>query len=150
MGEAWQEYMENWELHDEQYISADEWNWQHGEDALKTQKEQDWFPYPSNLMLRCHPRVYNKESEGSHNLWPNWEKGYACQVYDRTETDEGELTYTVHVYHEEIDEAVTRHDVNREFIIMIDMPYTTAWHRSEAFRQIIGIPDDIFQMLGET
>lgn len=143
--QAWQDYVENWEPLDEGYTSAAQWNWEHGEDLLLTQTQQEWaYPLPFNLMLRCHPTVYSEEFQDTDKLWPSWKKGHPCQVYARTETEEGEFTYTVHLYHEEYDEAVTRHEVKRDLIAMIDGPYTTDWHRRDAFRHYIGIPDEMF------
>jgi hypothetical protein len=145
--EAWEEFLEDWQPLGGQ--SAAHWNFVNGEEPLRSKKEQDWRPYPPNLELRCHPSVFFgdyidlQQEDDEEELWPNHEKGRAlvCEVHSWN-IDEDD-TYTVHVFHPEYDQAITRRHVARSMIQMVDRAYTTDWHRRDAFRHWISLPDEL-------
>ena len=149
--ETWEEHYEEWEPTDEDefYISAAQWNKRNAKHVLRTEKEQEINRYPPNLMMRCHPFVYDENSRRSikaknaKELWPSWEKGHPCQVFSRTQTDDGKYVYTVQLFQEDHNEAVTRRRVERRLIAMIDQPFTTNLHMLGRFRHYIGIPDEM-------
>lgn len=149
--EAWMEYLEEWEPVQGGGMSAQHWNFANRDEVLLDMKEQDWKIYPNNLKMHCHPSVFFGEYEQLQQrgitleqLWPNDEKGLVCDIHSRQlHAASGRITYTVHVFHPEYQIAVTRRGVTREFVTMIDRPYTLDCHRRDAFRHWIGIPDDI-------
>jgi hypothetical protein len=143
---ALQRHVENWKpsKQDQSYISASEWNKRLGNSILRTKREQEKDPYPSNLLLRCHPilpqgnwRAYPLSSKGIP--WKEGHIGYSCQVISRKEGGP-DPTYTVYM----AEKNETRDDVPRHLLKMMDAPHSTDWHRREAFRHWIGIPDDKF------
>ena len=151
--QAWQEHVANWHPTDKdfEYVSATFWNREHANEKILTAVEQRSDPYPENLLLRCHPNTWNDGEYRSFEwsiedyydrdvLWPSYEKGNYCNVYDRI-VENGDTVYTVEVWDEYEYESRVREDVPREMLSMIDKPYSTDWHKQGVFRHYIGIPD---------
>jgi hypothetical protein len=95
---AWKEHVANRNPSDEDkaYMSARQWNKKHANDVLRTLQEQQNNPYPSNLVLRCHPVLGRTDWYSFYNRvpWKASHHGHACSVLNRTD-ESGSATYTV-------------------------------------------------------
>jgi len=149
--EKWNGFVKDWQSRNrddsfEQYISAADFNTRHEKAPLLTIEEQLLNPYPDNLSTRCHSlvEISNQAFLGDVSKLSNWyawggNLGYACDVLKRNPNNE---SYWVNI---ETSEKVWKQITNvpRQAIKFADNPYTTDLHMIGAFRQPIGIPDDI-------
>jgi len=151
--EAWQMHVANWKPtnKDRAYTSATQWNKEHADETIRTQEEQQYDPYPPNLLLHCSSLLFSstytpqKSKPQRQNIWKSNDKGNECQILGRVPGEDGAMpTYIVQVIDPEGKVNHTQHDIPRNFIRMVDAPYSTDWHRQDAFRHWIGIPDDMF------
>eukprot|EP00536_Pseudo-nitzschia_multiseries_P002403 jgi/Psemu1/251606/estExt_Genewise1Plus.C_320007 len=151
----WNQLHELWQSYDrehlESYQSATEFNAIHGNDYLLTPDElESSNPYPDNLSLRCHCRleeyetVFDGDASEVFSNWHHWKgdnTGYPCHVVGRSADH---FTYDVQFMTEEDSaEPRTVSNVPREAIKFFDNPYTTDLHMVGAFRQPLGIPDEL-------
>jgi hypothetical protein len=152
---AWDEHVKAWEAvtDREEYISAAQFNELYAERPLRTHEEQSEFPYPENLRINCHPALVNAEFEEMEHFghaldfiekvgWKPEYTGFECDIWKRNDTTG---TYEVSINYEQDGEIhkLRRRDAPRTAIRLVDVPYTTDLHLHHAFRQPIGIPDDI-------
>lgn len=157
--EAYAQHVQNWDTPYEysDYISATTWNQQNKrQDILKTPAELEIEPNPPSLQLRCHGGLTSAWGYKYHALkWDNDpdkynpEYGHVCQVLDRKEGKQGEITYDVlitEIIDDDDGETVEyeRRNVPRNCMKWFDKPESTDMHLPNAFRYPIGIPDDIF------
>jgi SET domain len=161
--QAWQDHVKKWEPSedDRAYISATQWNreneafelWDQTTTMARQQQQQvpPLPPYPPNLLMRCDEEIFeedqswyyrNNNKERSRKVWPSWDKGHECKILERTQEEDGTVTYTVEVTNTK-GKKVIREGVPRDLIAMVDAPYTTDWHMRSAFRHYIGIPDEM-------
>jgi len=152
--EKWNELRDQWQNFDradlESYKSAREYNLIHENDYLLTLDElHEYNPYPDNLFTRCHGRlddytnVFNGTVEDLYDWYNNYgdNTGFPCEILERSEDNQ---YYNVqYVTHEEGAAPKTISPVPREAIKFFDKPYTTDIHMVGAFRQPIGMPDDM-------
>lgn len=162
----WNSLKEDWQTFDrtflDNYVSATEYNDLYANDPLYTSEELLSFnPHPDNLSLRCHflldsddyttaEGIFLYDSEKTEELAHNWQDwigdntGVACEVLQRLEYDAAPNRYVVRFERKE-ENNVFRivSNVPREAIKFFDNPYTTDMHMLGAFRQPIGIPDDM-------
>lgn len=151
--ESWRRHMINWKPlpSARSYVSAHDFNIIVAKAPLRTEQEQNWDPYPSNLQLRCHPSILNEGwresmSDSVIQVWPLDEIGYSCRVLRRTYEDNADL-YEVLVLQSHDAGNATQHNrsgVPRHAMSFFDRPHTTDMHLRNAFRFPIMIPDDIF------
>jgi SET domain len=156
------------------YVSAQLFNSEFGDKPVRTEREQQMDPYPTNLQMRCHRALL----VGSPPVtiptyrivyrWSDRDYGLPCRVLDRFVEPAGEdlqgetrppaagLLYTIHVEwladEGEIGSPdatrtltwIERTDVPRSAIRFFDVPGTTDLNQPAAFRHHVGIPDEIF------
>jgi SET domain len=166
---AWQEHVLQYSYDDSslpKYASAHAWNFHMEDMYVRTMQEQEIDPYPSNLQIRCHRKVFVSPAL-PHAIyhWNDEDFGLACRILDRfvhfSENEQPSSSsmelYTVEIEYvehhstaDEPDEAsdtvvwIQRTDVPRSAIRFFDRPYTTDLHLVTAFRHYIGIPDELF------
>jgi hypothetical protein len=159
--DAWQEHVEHYAYDDEagkrpKYASAYYWNHIMENMYVRTVVEQEMDPYPSNLQMRCHGRLFTAPvAPYAMYKWNGEHHGLACRVLDRfvdttwrVRPSSREL-YTVEmewVNPRQLGEVIRiqRTDVPRSAIRFFNRPYTTDIHLDTAFRHSIGIPDALF------
>jgi SET domain len=156
------------------YISAQLFNSEFGDKPVRTEREQQMDPYPTNLQIRCHrallvgsPPIPMPTARTVYR-WSDRDYGLPCRVLDRfiEPADErlqeeatppaAALLYTIQVEwladEGEIGSPdatrtltwIERTDVPRSAIRYFDVPGTTDLHQPAAFRHHVGIPDEIF------
>lgn len=157
---AWKQHTKNWSPEHswaEGYLNGRDWNAKFGDMPLRTNEEVIFDPYPTTLQIRCHTDlVYSKNWKGnSRKIW-NWpikEYGYACDILNRTKSENGEYIYRVQLETDPTDRwdyrpagrVYTLEDVPRKAIQFFDLPYTTDLHLQKAFRHWIGLPEELLQ-----
>jgi hypothetical protein len=149
---AWQQHVANWKplANSQTYSSAYDFNLRMWETPLRTEREQEWDPYPKHLQIRCHSvlsdhnwRQRIPKHPPKHAMWPLNEKGHACRILQRVHEEGNVDLYEVLVIDEEVGTQYTRSGVQRHAIAFVDKPYTTDMHLPNAFRFPIMIPDDM-------
>jgi len=145
-------------VEDNDYMSAREYNIKYATSSVRTEREQERAPYPSNLEIRCLFEINDPghlSSEAAKALWTIDNDGTPCRILERRRNDDGEVLHRVEFeawYRDEEnpenEEGVyewTESDwIVREAISFVDAPYSTDMHLPEAFRHSIGIPDTLF------
>jgi hypothetical protein len=140
------------------YVDGISLNLEHPNLAFKTEKEQESNPYPDHLQIRAHGMLEVKEEikEGMY-YWGIIDYGLPAKVLERF-VNGTEHYYTIQLgiisQEAKVDmgsrdrEAnvtwVHRYKVPRSAIAFYDKPGRTDIHLPNAFRHVIGIPDDIF------
>jgi hypothetical protein len=148
--QAWREHVLKWKPTDKDltYVSATKWNEEFANEDVRTEIEQQTDPYPDNLLLCCHPKIWlrgecrNFESSKLNIAWSRHEKGHLCKVHDRI-TDDNRTIYTVEVRNAYNDRSRICAGVPRQALAMMNEKYTTDWHNHGTFRHFIGIPDEM-------
>lgn len=135
---------------DPEYRSARAWNIELENKTLRTLEESEDDPYPDNLQLRCHSLLMRTAgSRLRHFVWRDRDYGESCRILDRSNVN-GTNLYTVQLElwpYDRDDKEITwmeRRRVPRSAIRFFDMPATTDWHLSQAFRHVLHLPDDVF------
>ena len=161
--EKWLAHVRDWQPppDSESYQSAREWVEANPDAVLRTEEEQGVNPYPENFEMRCLVDIieYNFElnrmtNEEARALWHEKAESMICTVQERRQEPNGEYLYIVHYlplgYLE--DDGMTEDGmvswyvsdwIPRGAISFADSPYTTDIFLRGAFRQPIGIPDEI-------
>jgi hypothetical protein len=151
--EAWQAHLSNWkpEKDSEGYISAHEMN--ERRNRLKTEFEQAYDPYPSNLALvfkegfQQNSPYKNSEEKGKKNfrIKERESDDATCEIL-RSKKQYGRTVYAAVLANKDSHDAspVLVEDLPREAFEFQDRPHTTDMFLRNAFRHDIRIPDDIF------
>jgi SET domain len=159
--EAWQEHVEQYVYDDQttpKYASAHYWNHVMEDLFVRTIEEQEMDPYPSNLQIRCHAKLFlSHVAPYAIYHWKGENYGLACRILDRfVDATWGVLPSSRELYTVEMELAndqqlaqgevlwIQRTDVPRSAIRFFNRPYTTDIHLDTAFRHSIGIPDELF------
>jgi SET domain len=162
---AWVQHVAKWEpLPDAQsYVYPEDMD---ETAALRTVKEQETEPYPSNLITMCFTPEWDRKKH-KHVEWydPEWDWAQGmvfCNILDRQLGADGNDEYTVSLnffdvdvseplVDEEIafDQSVPLEDLSidtkvpRRAIRWIEKPYLDDEHLPNAFRHPIGLPDNL-------
>jgi uncharacterized short protein YbdD (DUF466 family) len=146
----------------ETYVEAMSLNIKHPDDPFRTEKEQELDPYPDYLQIRAHGLLEKiKDIKDGMYFWGIKDYGLPARVLERFLVNNG--NHTAHYYTLEIGiislqarrdrytrdrEAnvtwVRRENVPRGAVAFFDKPGQTDLQLPNAFRFVIGIPDDIF------
>ena len=158
---AWTEHVKNHEPvedtranpyhHGSQYASAWELNSILQDMPLRTVDELMFDPYPPNVETRCHADLV-KQTDDSYVWGGIGSYGYWCEVVERYMED-GMLWYKVRIDFtkneaEDLEDSadgewIFQDQVPREAIRFYNLPGTSDIHLPKAFRQPIGLPDDM-------
>jgi hypothetical protein len=148
---AWEQHVRDWKPYHNaaSYRSAWEFNQEHSDDWLRTSEEQQTNPYPDNLAIRCHSSLLESKRHewNQQELW-DWdesgEMGIPCGVRHRNDPNN---TYTVELVLSSDDSywssIETLKHVPRRWIHFFEQPYSTDLHLPTAFRQPMGIPEEL-------
>ena len=153
--EAWQKHAAQWnndKVYPTDYVSAYDWNRMNAKVMLRTSVEQAEQPYPDHFKMVCLPHIANPNdseyltSDVCERLWEPFVLGLLCEIVDRQHQPDGSYWYQVKYQNDkDSDEVWTESDwIVREAIKFVNQPYTNDIFIKDAFRQPIGIPDDIF------
>ncbi len=153
--EAWQKHTAQWnndKVYPTDYVSAYDWNRMSAKAMLRTSAEQVEQPYPDHFKMVCLPEIASPTyseyltSDACERLWEPSVLGWLCEIVDRQHQLDGSYRYQVMYQNAtDSDEAWTESDwIVREAIKFVNRPYTNDIFIKHAFRQQIGIPDDIF------
>lgn len=151
--EAWQQHLSTWEpeMGSEHYVSADEMN--RRQDRLKTEFEQAYDPYPSNLALVFREgfqqdspyKNFEEKGRRKFRIKARESDDFTCEVL-RHEKQFGRIVYAAVLANKDSDENSTLlvENLPRDAFEFQDRPHTTDAFLRNAFRHEIRIPDDIF------
>ena len=154
--DAWNQHVGQWQpvVGAQNHMTGDQLY--ESEDVLRTAFEQIENPYPPNVRLRIDESVV-----GTNRWKAHWRKGtlkgyfrdqdkyrYRCDILRRTEDAQGNTLYTgIVLYKDDDDESKYNpkhfYNVPKEAFSFADEPYTSDMHLPNAFRQPMGIPDDL-------
>jgi len=143
--EAWLRHVKSWPYgRDASYISPRIWNKENPNAMIRTVEEQKAEPYPDNFNLYCSPYIGWEEADvlesGENLLWDEATIGYPCTIIERKQMKD-EYLYTV-LYSD--NEDWNKSDwIVRAAMRFEDSPYSTDIFLKEAFRQPIGLPDEM-------
>jgi len=162
---AWQRHVANWKpvRGADKYIAGLDINLQHGTVPIRTMNEQATNPYPEHLLIRAHRVLrdiaYVKEGQFQ---WTLLDFGYEARILERYVTaNEHYYTLEIGIPSEAVIQADEKSDgafsnkeadltwylrekVPRYAVAFFDKHGYTDIHLPNAFRHILGIPDDIF------
>lgn len=160
---AWDTYMEEWnaEVDGQEWpLRADEVRNMHVDKPYKTNEEQETDPYPEGIQLACFIEM-SEMTDGQRKVNDDWNEialwvgpkdraemvgsvMHDCEILSRSEKlDDGFLyNYTVYATKAEVHTEVM--NVPHYAITMVDKPYASDIHTTNAFRHYIGIPDQEF------
>ena len=152
--EAWQKHVFRWNkdnYYPSDYVSAYDWNKMNAKVMLRTRAEQVEEPYPDHFVMICLPEIADPKytelltSSVCERTWNPSVLGLPCYIVDRDLQSDGSYWYQVK-YKKDSDstEWVESDLIVREAIKFVNRPYTNDIFLEDAFRQPIGIPDDIF------
>jgi len=158
---AWKEHVQKWKP------SPDAMSYTYPADMdetqpLRTVKEQETNPYPSNLATMCSTPDWSRRPNNRTidwyevNDWPWWQGMTYCNILEREKGPTGNPVYTVELlFKSRLEQLV--HDpskprsemyidqkVPRKAIRFIEKPYMDDEHILNAFRHPIGMPDELF------
>jgi hypothetical protein len=150
----WQKHVASWN-HDHvyrtDYKSAYDWNKMNSKVMLRTRAEQEWDPYPDHFTMMCLPQIADPKytelltSSVCERIWNPSILGLPCYITDRELQSDGSYWYQVKYKHGTEKPVWTESDwIVREAIKFVNKAYTNDIFLKDAFRQPIGIPDDIF------
>jgi len=143
---AWNQHVKNWvpPADADAYVHSSQWN----EETLRTEQEQQFNPYPSNLHTLCSPAYMWNSQQGVY-LYLVLDKEYIdrvpCRVLDRyphPTNATGPEVYSVELIEEE--KSIVTHNFERSHIFLTDRLLSQDWHLPNTFRHPIRIPDDMF------
>jgi hypothetical protein len=137
--QAWTNHVQDWKRGNSWSADAHTFNSKMRDSILRTQEEQEIDPYPTNLILFCHPSLKKKDWHQADFVWRPDKAGVKCSVSSRTRLENGEFVYLV-----ELQDGGARDGVPRSGIQFVDKPYTTDFHQPGTFRREIGIPNEMF------
>jgi SET domain len=152
--EAWRKHAAKWNkdnYYPTDYISAYDWNKMNAKAMLRTRDEQEEEPYPNHFAMVCLPEIDDPKytelltSSVCERTWIPSTLGLQCYILDREQQSDGSYWYQVK-YKSHAENAVwTVSDwIVREAIKFVNKPYTNDIFLEDAFRQPIGIPNDVF------
>lgn len=138
------------------YMSARDLNKAVENTILRTSKEAEKHPYPENVQIRCHSDMVDELESSWLRSDMEWEwgpvqYGFPCDIlFRQNATDTTSEYYAVRLTTESVDrwihiEEETRifRRVPRDAMRFFDKPQTTDMHLPYAFRQPIGLPDEL-------
>ena len=128
--------------------------------VLRTSREQRLFPYPRNILVRCHSNLLAEDWNSKEQTWVRWghptledqELIYYGQPCSILKYDSKTNTYTVklavdHLTYNPVPAAFYRNPkrthVPRSAIFFVDAPGNSDLHLPSAFRHYIQMPDDM-------
>ena len=163
--EAWRQHVASYQPYPDQatarsYKHGRFWNNYFANSVLRTEEEQEFDPYPSNLDIRCHTGLVNyHQSVRDDPVWSDQDVGIPCRILhrinkaeliqddgehgDHATDDHDQFVYTVELEHgdaTQITRAI-RPNVPRHWIAFFDVPLSTDLRLPNAFRHWIGLPD---------
>jgi hypothetical protein len=151
---AWQKHVATWNqdhVYRTDYKSAYDWNKMNSKVMLRTRAEQEWDPYPDHFTMMCLPQIADPKytelltSSVCEKTWNPSILGLPCYITDRELQSDGSYWYQVKYKHGTEKPVWTESDwIVREAIKFVNKAYTNDIFLKDAFRQPIGIPDDIF------
>jgi len=135
--------------------SAQRWNREHANEDIRTDQEQEAFPYPPNLEIRCHAELIAPQPLAAavaplylrDYSWKRNDKGASCHVVGKKHSSsvgrKDVVLYDVIIsdHHQQI--CVLVGGIPRNAMRFFDRAYTKDFHLPTAFRHYIGIPDDM-------
>jgi hypothetical protein len=170
--EAWQRHVAQYRLRPstpdaEPYLDGFSMNIRNASDPVRTEQEQKSHPYPDHIQVRAHHLLQQRretisESENGRFTWGITHYGLPARILERFVNGNGRARqhsyYTVQIgivgqaaasdMRTRDREAnvtwVRRENVPRSALSFFDKPGRTDMHLPNAFRHVIGIPDDIF------
>ena len=145
---AWRNHIEGWNQSEQaddwgDYQSAFQYNKEHANDFIRTDKEREIESYPANLQIRCHAGLwYERQTTTQYEelVWEGDDTGYPCQIITRNDDDN---TYDLLVIALDEKQVFHRNGVPRNAIVFADVPYSTDMHLQDAFRQPLTLPDSL-------
>jgi hypothetical protein len=170
--QAWEHHVKNFKPIPgwEDYISATDFNTLYGHESIRTQKEQETNPYPSNLQTACHYLSRYDENNLSTNFntltddlgnvevrskWSTENNGCLrpCSILNRSSNSQ--LEYYTAVMADLPNELQPSHyilgddkhivyNIPRVKVMLLDKAYTTDIHNANAFRHPISVPEGMF------
>jgi hypothetical protein len=170
--EAWQRHTAQYRIRPstpdaERYVDGFSMNIRNASDPVRTEEEQKSHPYPDHIQVRAHQLLQQRrettpESENGRYTWGITHYGLPAKILERFVNGDGRAQqhsyYTVQIgivsqaaasdMRTRDREAnvtwVRRENVPRSALSFFDKPGRTDMHLPNAFRHVIGIPDDIF------
>ncbi|CAJ1963966.1 unnamed protein product [Cylindrotheca closterium] len=150
---AWYEHVKDWQstkFWSSMYRNGRDWDSELQKLPLRTTLEALADPYPQTIQIRCHSIL-------DEDAWTNFtrsvfEYGYPCEILDRVKGEDTDYMYTVKLTtepHNEYDtefessETLVVNNVPRDAIRFVDIPRTSDIHLRDAFRQFIGLPNEL-------
>ena len=152
---AWKAHVDNWKPlpNADKYISGEQLFQR--EKVLKTVFEEIKDPYPNNVQLMVDDSVV-----GNTRWMPAYRKGtlrqyfkkedkyrYKCDIIQREVDENGDVWYSGVSRQEDEETGKTKpfkfSKVPKEAFTFIDVQYTSDFHLENAFRQPMGIPDEL-------
>jgi hypothetical protein len=153
--QAWQQHVLTWEPPpgSKTYAPAQRWNERFFDSPIRTNREQEWDPYPSHIFVRCHRLLRNRpRSTLREFLWELGDKGLPCEILDRYQDDkEGKTVYDVKVDIYDENDYLYRNRryrwkyrrLPRSAIRYVNRPYSSDFQQLGVFRHLLGVPDDM-------
>jgi hypothetical protein len=155
--EAWDQYGIRWkpeQLWADGYLNGHDWNIKMANTPLRTEEENIYDPYPTTLQIRCHTSLVESKHWQKTATWTDWkinEYGHPCIIRERIPNQNGDFVYKVQINTEPIDRwdddfrplTVVREHVPRAAIHFFNVPYSSDLHLRKAFRQPIGLPNEL-------
>lgn len=171
---AWEYHKEHYRMSESPYVSAPEYRNLHPKEPMRTLKEQQTNPYPSNLQTACFYCSYgdspistsilssfDEADTGMVEYRVNWDRYNdggclrPCSILSRDRGEGGKLYYTalmspfIHEYlpPQYLIPPNERHIVYRipgSKVMIVDKEYTTDIHSPKAFRHFINAPAAMF------
>lgn len=157
---AWDKHVAEWQPPEDDYHSA--WDLYSSSKPIKTSEEGS---YPSNIKIFCAVPVKMFETptkedeefgqirvwwEETHTMLLNaWERTIQCEIVDREilsslETPSVTMEfYTAKILDEQNGDYFVA-GIPRDFIFLVDAPYSSDCFLPNAFRHHIGIPEEMF------
>jgi hypothetical protein len=119
-------------------------------------EEQRYTPYPKNLQMRCHYALVEEEickDMGDKFIWTPTDYGYEYRITERSVVGNGQYEYTIMLRTEAKDDSPEDFEpdilgfaqVPRGGIKFFNLPYTTDICLRNAFRNEIGLPDELMK-----
>lgn len=148
--EAWDGHVRSWKSDDTDSYSYDLKALDETSEIIRSEREQEQDPYPTNAMTLCYisPEIWSfggKQEFRKVRSRIDLRESIRCEIIERTGPDsKGPYTYIVNIVEPNTKEEKTVIGVPRYHIELVDRPYSRDYNLPNSFRHEIGIPDEIF------